>query len=142
MVQLMNYSLTLSSLFTPAHTHTPRIVFWSTATMYCYVLLKTPGILQTRTKRNVSSKTKITTSSIAKDFHRKSTYNHNHTTAITSQLPLSTGLSGHTGHDPVSIDVGLRSPFERHARRRVTTGCDSLIQSYSHGDAPADIPPV
>jgi hypothetical protein len=140
MVQLMNYSLSLSSLFTP-HTHTPRIVFrsWVTATMYCYVRLVTPGVLHTRAKINVSTKTKTITSSTVQYFHRKSTYNHNHTTAITSQLPLSAGLFGHTlpSLDRCWPSITIRTT----SRWCVNTGCDSLTQSYSHGDAPADIPP-
>lgn len=139
----MNYSLTLWSLSIPhTHTHTPHsfsIMF------YCYyVLLCTADDSRSTTYKNKNRhihKTKITTSSIAKDIHRNSTYDHNHTTAIASLLPLSTGLSGHSGDDPVSIDVNLRSPFERHARWCVDTGCDIVIQSHSHGDAPADISP-
>jgi hypothetical protein len=130
--------------FHPAHTHTHTHTPHSFPIMvYCYyVLLCTAGHSWCTTYKNKHRrihKTKITTSSIAKDFHRKSTYNHDHTTAITSQLPLSAGLSGHT-HPGLDRCWPLIT-ISTTSRWCVNTGCDSLTQSYSHGDAPADITP-
>jgi len=81
MVQLMNYSLTLSSLST-SHTHTNS----STIMAYCYVLRMTLGVRQTAT-------------GIALDLKSQHSIEPSPATFPPS-APLYTGLFGHTLTDP------------------------------------------